>query len=1038
MSESILNALVHLFALVASVNSEGLSKKGLALVKNYLKRYLNNELIQEYLDLFNNYYTFYFQELKQTEDRDNSEQKSLPGFQAINVCRQIRRELKHLDRIIVLVQLLEFVNEDEIVTAEESEIIRIVKETFHLSPLEADNIIRFVLGREEKLIPGDLLLKIDNKAREWSESMTWFMKHKEAKPNDQKYIYRENLYGTLQFLLIPGIRSFIYKYEGEQRFYMEGHKVTPGRIYFFQPGSILRCPNITPIYFNEISIRFFSGDKSPVISFTGENLFFRFRGSQNGVQTFNFNELSGNLVGILGGSGVGKSTLLSLINGKLRPDKGTIKINGYEIYKYRFHLQGMIGFVPQDDMLFEDLTVYQNLYYNARLCFGDQSKEEIQKRVNKTLKDLDLEDVSHLKVGNPLNKFISGGQRKRLNIGLELMREPYILILDEPTSGLSSSDSENIVRLLKEQTLEGKLVFATIHQPSSEIFKIFDQLWVLDKGGYPVYSGNPIDAIIYFKRIGAQVNAVESECPTCGNVDTDQILNILGEKTLDAEGNPTSERKITPQKWHQYFKENIESKLVKPSPPREIPEINYKIPPSRRQFSTFSIRNLLSKITNSQYLIINLLEAPLLALILGFFTKYINGQEYIFRDNKNLTAYLFMSIVVSFFMGLVVSAEEIVKDRKILERESFLNLSWPAYVNSKILFLFALSAFQTLTFVLVGNLILHIQGMLFIYWLILFSTAAIGNLIGLNISSGLDSVISIYILIPLILVPQLLLGGAMIRFDDLNKHLTNPKYVPIIGDLMITRWAYEAIMVAQFKTNAFEKHFYDDEQVISTANYHSTFLIPELEKKLRQCQIFLEDTNSKENQLHNDLMVVQNALKKMVKFQNMPPFELTEKLNSDSVSNDVLEETMGYLSYLKILFSDKESEADNNRDHLYQELETKIGHDSLRHLQEENYNNKLADLVMNRLELQKTVEYKNQIIRKMDPVFTMPENKFGRAQFYAPYKLFVNQRIDTLWFNLVVIWLGTLTFYFMLLTEILRKVITYFSELRFSRRQKNK
>jgi len=395
-----------------------------------------------------------------------------------------------------------------------------------------------------------------------------------------------------------------------------------------------------------------------------------------------------------------------------------------------------------------------------------------------------------------------------------------------------------------------------------------------------------------------------------------------------------------------------------------------------------------------------------------------------------------MAVVVSLFMGLTVSAEEIVKDRKILERESFLNLSWPAYVNSKILFLFGLSAFQTFTFVIIGNLILNIQGMFFIYWLILFSTAAIGNLIGLNISSGLDSVISIYILIPLILVPQLLLGGAMIRFDDLNKHLTNQKYVPLIGDLMVTRWAYEAATVYQFKSNAFEKYFYDDEQIISTANYHNTFLIPELGKKLQQCQTLLENPGNNELQLKKDLLIIQNEVKKMTEFQNVPPFELTSKLRIDSISNDVLEETMGYLSYLKILFSDQEADASQHKDQLYHEMEAKLGNNQLIRLREQNYNNQLADLVMNRQELQKTVEYKNQIIRKMDPVFSMPKNKFGRTQFFAPYKRLVNQKMETIWFNLVVIWLGSLTLYFMLLTEILRKILAYFNRIRFSKTEK--
>src|SRR5690606_30368262 len=118
-----------------------------------------------------------------------------------------------------------------------------------------------------------------------------------------------------------------------------------------------------------------------------------------------------------------------------------------------------------------------------------------------TLGSLGLADKKDLKVGSPLNKVISGGQRKRLNIALELVREPSVLFLDEPTSGLSSKDSENIIDLLRELTLKGKLIFTVIHQPSSDIFKMFDKVAILDQGGYLVYFGNPVESVIHFKTL---------------------------------------------------------------------------------------------------------------------------------------------------------------------------------------------------------------------------------------------------------------------------------------------------------------------------------------------------------------------------------------------------------------------------------------------------------------------------------------------------------------------------------------------------------
>ncbi len=176
----------------------------------------------------------------------------------------------------------------------------------------------------------------------------------------------------------------------------------------------------------------------------------------------------------MGASGAGKSTLLHVLNGSEKPSLGTVRINGIDIHKNPDQIEGVIGFVPQDDLLIEDLTVYENLYFAAKLCFSDKSEKDIDALVMKVLEDLGLEETRDLKVGSPLRKTISGGQRKRLNIGLELLREPAVLFCDEPTSGLVVAGFwRTLSTCLKELSLKGKLVFAVIHQPSSDIFKMF-------------------------------------------------------------------------------------------------------------------------------------------------------------------------------------------------------------------------------------------------------------------------------------------------------------------------------------------------------------------------------------------------------------------------------------------------------------------------------------------------------------------------------------------------------------------------------------
>jgi ABC-type multidrug transport system ATPase subunit len=1036
MSESILNALINLFSIAAILNVEGVSQRGRKVIESFLRRYLDDELTYEYLKVFDNYLEFYHHELKSPQDVNISENISIISFQIVNVCRKIKKELLRDERIIVFVQLLEFINEDNIVTPEELNFVRTVAKTFNISDLEFGNIKAFVLARTIEHIEQDNILIIDNQIKEWEDTIAWFMSKGNKRPETilKKHIYRENLYGQIFILYIKSIHSFVFRYFGQLNLYIEGHKIVPERAYFLGTGAIIKGPNIESIYYSDVASKFLETEGKPGIVFTGQDVEFRFRKSEHGIRKFSFEEHSGHLVGILGGSGVGKTTLINILNGKLPPNSGKIRINGYDIYKFKNKLKGLIGFVPQDDLLIEELTVFQNLYYNAKLCFSDYSREEIIQAVEKILIDLDLQESKDLKVGNPLNKYISGGQRKRLNIGLELLREPFVLFIDEPTSGLSSSDSEKVIQLLKNQVMKGKLVIANIHQPSSDIFKMFDRLWILDKGGYPIYSGNPIDAVVYFKKISAHVNAAESECPKCGNVKPEQILHIIESKKINEYGIPLRERRISPDNWYKNYKEKIENKISIKEKTGILPESNFKIPKAFKQFVIYSIRNLLAKLTNKQYLIITLFEAPLLALILGYFSKYITANDYVFEDNKNLPVFLFMSIVVALFMGLTVSAEEIIRDRKILERESFLNLSRISYLNSKIIYLFGVSAIQTLSFVLLGNAILEIKGMIISFWAILFTTSCLGNIVGLNISSGFNSVITIYILVPLILVPQLLLGGAMIHFDNLHKNLTNKRYVPIVGDLMTTRWAYEAMIVQQFKNNKFEKLFYEFEQVTSTAAYYTSFWIPNLETKIDECKWNIEEDINPEQTIKN-LGIIRNELTRLSQLHDLPPFEeQTRNLTPESFNPEIADEiTSGVFYFIKMHFNELAQEANDGRDELYKRLTDSLGNEEVIKFRQNYCNDKIEEIVTNRNELRKIFEDEDQLIRKKDPIFMYPESNVGRAHFFSPVKIINERHIETIWFNLFIIWLTATVMYFTLLFDILRKVITYFESIRLRR-----
>jgi ABC-type multidrug transport system ATPase subunit len=959
-------------------------------------------LVQEYLHLFDEYYAVHHKKKGRKKLSSNS-------VKVLMICEQINEELRQEQKILVLLQLIEFVSFDETRDEKAIDFLETVADIFNISKEEFLNAKAFLFNELEKIVEPGRFLVINNK--------------KECLKEKYKHIYSEKLNGEVIILHLPSTNTFVLKYNGNDQLSMNGHHIKQNWGYIFDKGASIRSAKVAPVYYSDVLNTFLQSHVKQKVIFEARNVDFKFKNSENGIQSFNFKAKGGELIGVMGGSGAGKSTLLNVFNGTLQPQKGEILINGYNIYLEKDKIEGVIGFIPQDDLLIEELTVYQNLYYSAKLCFRNYSEEKITRECYRVLHELDLYEIRDLKVGGPLNKFISGGQRKRLNIALELIREPSVMFVDEPTSGLSSMDSEMVMDLLKEQALKGKLVIVNIHQPSSDIYKMFDKLLMMDRGGHPIYYGNPVDAIVYFKKLSNYANANESECPVCGNVNPEQVLQIVEAKVVDEYGKLTRKRKVSPREWYTYYKEQLDPKIddnTKTSK-TELPKNNFKIPGKIKQFFIYFMRDISSKITNKQYILLTFLEAPVLGVILGYFTKYIARDVYVFSENQNFPGFLFMSVVVSLFLGMTLSAEEIIKDRKILQRESFLNLSRFSYVNAKVIIMLIISAIQTFTFVILANSILEIQGMTISFWLILFTTSAFANILGLNISSSLNSVVTIYILIPFILVPQLLLSGTVIKFDKLHKSISSAKYVPFVGDLMTSRWAYEALAVVQFINNKYERNFYIIDKLKSDYGYIYSALIPELESRIN---IVLNDITKPElkEKVEKNITIIHNETAKLEKRSGVK-CKIINKITTTGFNNEIAAKLEKYLSKLKREYTKKRAKISKKGDEIYKQLVKQYGNEEIvTKLKEDNYNIALAEIVTNKQELERIKEADNELIQMVDPVFKYPTNKYGRAHFYAPVKRLGNLIIPTPDFNVMFIWLTSLFLYITLVFDGFRKL----------------
>lgn len=1006
MSEEILRALAQLYAIIAKQDGGVTDNEREFVIKSFRKK-INQEAVSHYVNLYDDYSGF------GKEKKEGEKEKKLTSVKdsvkTLGICRKINKTLTQKQKVVVLVELLEMVNADDNFTPQRKQIIETVSEVFNIEAEEHKSLVSFVLSDEPKDFDNQNFLIVSN--------------HEKSPYGNSAHLYADTNGGYLAFHHVASVDMIFLKHNDGSGYQLNGTGLDPKDVILFPHGSILKSKKGNTFFYSDISAQFHKQLSDIRLSFNVTDLEYKFPSGKVGIREANLSEGPGKLLAIMGASGAGKTTLLNVLAGLEKPSKGQVVINGIDLHHEPEKLRGFIGYIPQDDLLIEELTVFENLYYNASLCFKDQSKEEITAKVEKVLDQLGLLQARDLKVGNALNKSISGGQRKRLNIALELIREPRVMFVDEPTSGLSSRDSENVIDLLKELSLKGTLIFVVIHQPSSDIYKMFDKVLILDTGGYTIYYGHPVQAVNYFKKASLHADHEKGQCEACGNVNPELIFNIIEEKVVDEYGNYTDTRKINTDEWVGLFQKNFQfNKLADLAD--SAPEI-IKLPSKIKQYLTFTLRDFYSKISNQQYLLINLLEAPLLALILAFIIRYNNTSEgtYLFRYNENIPAYLLMSIVVAIFMGLSVSAEELIRDRKIQKRESLLNLSRLSYLNSKITILFSLSAIQTLTFVLVGNSILEIKGMYLSYWFILFTCSCSANVMGLILSSVFNSPVTVYIMIPLFLIPQMILSGAMFSFEKINDVFKNKESVPVVADMMLSRWGFEALAVNQFTDNEYEKLVYPYEQIEAIANYNLIYVLPDLKDRINYNRDN-KDAKGKDTLtqiLENNELISREISKRSFMSKNIQPPMLAQLGvdNGPEIASKLLQD----ISELEVAYNSLLSNSTKSKEKSVFEAHTDSSFNALKDLYQ---NEDLSDFVRNTRGIAKLHVAEGGYAPGVDLVYFLPENIDNpldyRTHFCAPKKHFAGMMFNTTGFNMSVIWVLTLILFVALYFNLPEKI----------------
>jgi ABC-type multidrug transport system ATPase subunit len=572
---------------------------------------------------------------------------------------------------------------------------------------------------------------------------------------------------------------------------------------------------------------FLDEERTQIESLQVENLIHDFGPDSRALDHVNFEVKRGEMLCIIGPSGSGKSTLLSVLSGQKKPSRGAVKLNGIPLYDHREQLIPFIAHMPQEEALNPQLTVREHLRHAMTIRRPAVSPAEHERRVDSMLAELGLQTIARRRVGSAGEKTISGGERSRLNLGLDLGSRAEVFLFDEPISGLSSKDSEHVAETLRSLARE-KIVIASLHRPGAPVLRLFDKVLLLDSGGRLAYFGTPVGMVGYFRDACDELAISHPSVHAKSPLGADFVFDVL-ETPLSGIGggsNTGAARRFPSSFWQERFESVALLKSLLPqdnAPASRLGELpkggRLPVPPKpvRRfravvaVFATNFQRSLLSKIRNRGTVYSTFLEAPLLAALVSITLRSSPSGPYDFSTALHLPAYLFLSVTVAMFLGLTNSATEVLRDRAVLRRERNCQPGGTSYVIAKFVALGLVASVQCLSYLIVGNHFLEIRGMLADHWLWMTLTAWAGTAMALVVSSLVKTERAALTAVPLLLVPQMLLAGALVPFREMNRGLfegggdfRDNGGAPVPARVMPLRYAYEAMIVSQATRNPFE------------------------------------------------------------------------------------------------------------------------------------------------------------------------------------------------------------------------------------------
>jgi ABC-type multidrug transport system ATPase subunit/pSer/pThr/pTyr-binding forkhead associated (FHA) protein len=496
-------------------------------------------------------------------------------------------------------------------------------------------------------------------------------------------------------------------------------------------------------------------------------------------------------VALVGLSGSGKSTLMDAINGFRPATHGAVLVNNINLYENFDLFRNDMGYVPQQDIVHRELTVYSALDYSAQLRMpADTSPEERHQRILETMEELDLSERKDL----PISK-LSGGQLKRVSIGVELLTKPRLFFLDEPTSGLDPGTEYNMMRLLRKLADQGRTILLITHATKNVM--MCDKVIFLVRGGHVAYYGPPEEALTYFDQF-----RTDHERRT-KDIEFDDIYVLLEDESR-GEGEEWADRYGHSSQYMEYVIDRLREREVgaAASGPTGATAAGVRraVGPKRvsalRQFFILSRRNLRIMAQDRAGLLLMLALAPLMSFME---TTGRDAFGPISGDAGKLIMMAFMNAFIAYLIGMLTSVREIVKEVDIYKRERAVNLKIVPYVMSKVWVGFVLAIYTAISFLILRNglmvglwpsTVIGAGALGFIAWIAMFVTHFLssfsGYLMGLTISALSPSQNVAILLAIVFLVPQFLFAGGLMPLD-----LLGPAG-EIASVAISNRWGFEA------------------------------------------------------------------------------------------------------------------------------------------------------------------------------------------------------------------------------------------------------